>query len=132
MAVVTLDHLKSLALQAKSEIAEVASAAADALEEMDAQQTTLSRESLPTPPATCPASEHPFPPKHPQYYDFTAAGVTAADDVRVFLDPASVSAAVACGLCPTVETQDGKLRFRALQVPASAISVKYRIQEGKE
>ena len=44
MAVVTLDHLKSLALQAKSEIAEVASAAAEALEEMDAQKPDKSQE----------------------------------------------------------------------------------------
>ena len=129
MAVVTLDHLKSLALQAKSEIAEVASAAADALEEMDAQKPDKSQEVSATIPATGWSADTNA---YPQYYDFTAAGVTAADDVRVFLDPASVSAAVACGLCPTVETQDGKLRFRALQGPASAISVKYRIQEGKE
>ena len=52
MAVVTLDHLKSLALQAKSEIAEVASAAADALEELDAQKPDKSQEVSATIPVT--------------------------------------------------------------------------------
>ncbi len=129
MAVVAFNHLKSLALKVKAEIAEVANAAADALEELEAQKPDKAQEVSATIPATGWSADTNA---YPQYYDFTAAGVTAADDVRVFLDPASVSAAVACGLCPTVETQDGKLRFRALQVPASAISVKYRIQEGKE
>lgn len=129
MAVVTLDHLKSLALQAKSEIAEVASAAADALEEMDAQKPDKSQEVSATIPATGWSADTNA---YPQYYDFTAAGVTAADDVRVNPDPASVAVMVACGFCPTCEMLDGKIRFRALQIPASAISVRYRIQQGKE
>ena len=96
---------------------------------MDTQKLDKSQEVSATIPATGWSSDTNA---YPNYYDVTAAGVTAADDVRVNLDPASVSAAVACGLCPTVETLAGKLRFRALQVPASAIAVKYRIQEGKE
>lgn len=59
-------------------------------------------------------------------------GVTEHDEARVNPDPASVAVMVACGFCPTCEMLDGKIRFRALQVPASAISVRYRIQQGKE
>ena len=129
MAVVTLDHLKELAIRAKSEIAEVASAVADALEELNAQKPDKSQEVSATIPVVGWDSDTSA---YPKYYDFIAIGVTAADEVIVNLDPDSVGIAVACGLCPTVETQDGKLRFRSLQVPTSAIAMKYRIQDGKE
>lgn len=129
MSVVTLNHLKSLALKAKAEIAEVAVAAADALEELEAQKPDKSQEVSATIPASGWSTDTNA---YPKYFDLTADGVTAADEVRVNLVPASVSVAVACGLCPTCETLAGKIRFRALQAPASAISVKYRIQDGKE
>jgi hypothetical protein len=124
-----LSHLKSLALRAKSEIAEVATAVADAVEEIEAQKPDKSQEVSATIPANGWSADTNA---YPKYYDLTAAGVTALDEVRVNLVPASVGSAVACGLCPTCETLAGKIRFRSLQVPASAISVKYRIQNGKE
>lgn len=129
MAVVTFDHLKSLAVKARSEIAEVASAVADALEELEAQKPDKSQEVAATIPAAGWSSDTNA---YPKYYDITAASVTATDEVRVNLDPVSVSAAVACGLCPTCETLAGKIRLRAMKVPAAAIAVKYRIQTGKE
>ena len=116
MAVVAFNHLKSLALKVKAEIAEVANAAADALEELEAQKPDKAQDTN----------------ADPNYYDLTAAGVTEHDEARVNPDPASVAVMVACGFCPTCEMLDGKIRFRALQVPASAISVRYRIQQGKE
>lgn len=129
MAVVTTQHLKSLAVRAKTEIAEVANAAAEAVEEIEAQKPDKAQEVSATIPATGWSTDTNA---YPNYYDLTATGVTAADEVRVDLVPASISAAVACGLCPTCETAAGKIRFRALQVPASGIDVKYRIQQGKE
>ena len=44
MAVVAFNHLKSLALKVKAEIAEVANAAADALEELEAQKPDKAQE----------------------------------------------------------------------------------------
>ena len=129
MAVVTLDHLKELALKARSEIAEVASAVADALEEMDAQKPDKSQEVSATIPAAGWSTDTNA---YPHYYDLTAAGVTALDEVRVNPDPASAHDMTACGFCPTCETLNGKIRFRAQAAPAAAISVRYRIQQGKE
>lgn len=129
MAVVTLDHLKELALKARSEIAEVASAVADALEEMDAQKPDKSQEVSVTIPATGWSTDTNA---YPKYYDLTAAGVTELDEVRVNPDPATAAAMTACGFCPTCETLDGKIRFRAQVAPTSAIKVRYRIQQGKE
>ena len=119
MAVVAFNHLKSLALKVKAEIAEVANAAADALEELEAQKPDKAQEVSATIPVTGWSADTNA---YPNYYDLTAVNP----------DPASVAVMVACGFCPTCEMLDGKIRFRALQVPASAISVRYRIQQGKE
>lgn len=129
MAVIAFNHLKSLALKVKAEIAEVANAAADALEELEAQKPDKAQEVSATIPVTGWSADTNA---YPNYYDLTAAGVTEHDEARVNPDPASVAVMVACGFCPTCEMLDGKIRFRALQVPASAISVRYRIQQGKE
>ena len=123
MAVVVFNHLKSLALKVKAEIAEVANAAADALEELEAQKPDKAQEVSATIPVTGWSADTNA---YPNYYDLTAAGVTEHDEARVNPDPASAAVMVAC------EMLDGKIRFRALQVPASAISVRYRIQQGKE
>ena len=88
MAVVTLDHLKELAIRAKSEIAEVASAVADALEELNAQKPDKSQEVSATIPVVGWDSDTSA---YPKYYDFIAIGVTAADEVIVNLDPDSVA-----------------------------------------
>ena len=120
MAVVAFNHLKSLALKVKAEIAEVANAAADALEELEAQKPDKAQEVSATIPVTGWSADTNA---YPNYYDLTAAGVTEHDEARVNPDPASVA---------VMEMLDGKIRFRALQVPASAISVRYRIQQGKE
>ena len=119
----------SRALKVKAEIAEVANAAADALEELEAQKPDKAQEVSATIPVTGWSADTNA---YPNYYDLTAAGVTEHDEARVNPDPASVAVMVACGFCPTCEMLDGKIRFRALQVPASAISVRYRIQQGKE
>ena len=129
MSVVTLNHMKSLALKAKSEISEVATATVEALEELEAQKPDKSQEVSAAISVSGWSSDTSA---YPKYYDLTAAGVTDLDEVQVYLAPESVGTAVTCGLCPTCETLTGQIRFRALQIPSSAISVKYRIQEGKE
>ena len=68
---------------------------------------------------------------YPYYYDLAVAGITAADIATVTLSPASVSAAVACGMCPTNETIAGAIRFRANEPPTRAVAVEYEIAKGK-
>lgn len=68
---------------------------------------------------------------YPYYYDLAVTGVTAADIAVVTLPPASVSTAIACGMCPTNETIAGAIRFRAAEVPGQAVAVEYEIAKGK-
>ena len=67
---------------------------------------------------------------YPKYYDIAVSGVTASDRASVDVAPASMSAAVACGLCPVTETLAGKIRIRAASVPAAAMTANYWIEKG--
>lgn len=67
---------------------------------------------------------------YPLYYDFDIADVTEDDHVIVDLPPASLSAAAACGLCPACETLAGKIRLRAVNVPAASMTASYWIWKG--
>ena len=69
---------------------------------------------------------------YPYYYYLSVTGITAQDRVDVLLAPASVTAAVSCGLCPTSETLAGKVRLRAVSAPTAVISAAYWIEQGKE
>ncbi len=66
------------------------------------------------------------------YIDVAAKNVTAADSVDVALSAGSFATTKACGLCPTVETMNGYLRFRAVSAPQSAMTGEYRIIRGGE
>lgn len=129
MAVVTKNHLKSLALKAKTEISEVANAAAEAIEEVEGLKPDKAQEVSVTIPTTGWSTDTNA---YPKYYDLTADGVTPLDEVRVNPDPATAHNMTACGFCPTCETMDGKIRFRSTLVPTADILVRYRIQQGKE
>ena len=63
-------------------------------------------------------------------YRDIAAEVTAADSVDVALSTNGIDTAVSCGMCPTVETLDGYLRFRAISAPTATITGEYRIIRG--
>jgi len=120
--------MKSLALRAKTEIAQLAQVTAEAIEEVEGLKLDKTQEVS----ATIPVSGWSTGTgSYPRYYDLTAADVTAADEVRVYLAYDSMQAAVDCGMSSTCETLAGKIRIRAKQVPASALSVKYRIEKGK-
>ncbi len=69
---------------------------------------------------------------YPFYYDVAAAGVSAKDSVDVTISRASLAAAVGCGLCPTSETMEGKIRLRAMKAPTKAMAAEYRRRSGKE
>lgn len=67
---------------------------------------------------------------YPKYYDIAVTGVTASDRANVDIATASMSKAVACGLCQTCETLAGKIRVRAVSVPAAAITAQYWVEKG--
>lgn len=69
---------------------------------------------------------------YPYYYDLTAEGITAKDRVAVTLSPANIGIAVKCGLCPTCDTMENKIRLRAASVPTGEMAAEYWIEQGKE
>ena len=58
------------------------------------------------------------------------AEITAGDGVDIVLSAEGLQAAQDCGLCPTVETLPGALRFRARSVPISSMTGEYRVLRG--
>ena len=60
--------------------------------------------------------------EYPYTLEIEAAGVLESHNANVTIDLLSVPVAVACGLCPTMQTLTGKLKFWAREVPSSAIS----------
>ena len=69
---------------------------------------------------------------YPQYYDIAVSGVTAKDRADITVAPAGLKTAADCGLCPSSETLAGKIRLRAVSVPAKTISAVYWLEKGKE
>ena len=69
---------------------------------------------------------------YPFYYDIAAADVTAKHRADVTISRESLDAATVCGLCPTSETTEGKIRLRAMKAPTEAITAEYWLRSGKE
>lgn len=69
---------------------------------------------------------------YPFYYDIAAEGVTAKHRADVVISRESLDAATVCGLCPTSETTEGKIRLRAMKAPTKAITAEYWLRSGKE
>ena len=128
-----LDQLKTSMARAKgwasNQVAQVAQAAAEAMEEMDAVKADKSEGVAVTIPATGWSQDSGA---YPYYYDLAADGVTAKDRADLALAPASIAAAIACGICPATETLAGVIRVRAAKVPAAEMSGEYWICKGKE
>ena len=89
----------------------------------------------------CPNSDSLFPPlaavvtvapTEGFYYDIAAADVTAKHRADVTISRESLDAATVCGLCPTSETTEGKIRLRAMKAPTEAITAEYWLRSGKE
>ena len=68
---------------------------------------------------------------YPYYYDIPAEGVTAKDRADLALAPASIAAAIACGMCPATETLAGVIRVRAAKIPTAEMSGEYWVMKGK-
>lgn len=122
----TIDQLRQSAEKSADRIAQVAEAAAGALDEMDkskADKKIYASATIPT--AGWVASgltQYPF------RYDLTARSVLAEDRVAVYIAPESMDTAIGCGLCPTNESLSRKIRFYSVKVPEKAINIEYAIE----
>lgn len=69
---------------------------------------------------------------YPYFYDLAVDGVTVKDRADVTIAPGSVETATVCGLCPTTETLEGKIRLRSVNRPSEDIVAEYWLYSGKE
>lgn len=121
----TLSQLRAVSQKSKDRAAQVADAAAAALDEMDgvkADKTEFVSFSI---PATGWKTDSSVP-GYTNYIDIAISGLTAADYVAVDVAPASSAVARAANFVAT-ESRDGILRLRAASVPTATISAQYHI-----
>ena len=121
----TLSQLRAVSQKSKDRAAQVADAAAAALDEMDgvkADKTEFVSFSI---PATGWKTDSSVP-GYTNYIDIAISGLTAADYVAVDVAPASSAVARAANFVAT-ESRAGILRLRAASVPTAAISAQYHI-----
>lgn len=121
----TLSQLRAVSQESKDRAAQVADAAAAALDEMDgvkADKTEFVSFSI---PATGWKTDSSVP-GYTNYIDIAISGLTAADYVAVDVAPSSSSVARAANFVAT-ESRAGILRLRAASVPTATISAQYHI-----
>lgn len=121
----TLSQLRAVSQKSKDRAAQVADAAAAALDEMDgvkADKTEFVSFSI---PATGWKTDSSVP-GYTNYIDIAISGLTAADYVAVDVAPASSEVARAANFVAT-ESRAGILRLRAASVPTATISAQYHI-----
>ena len=121
----TLSQLRAVSQKSKDRAAQVADAAAAALDEMDgvkADKTEFVSFSI---PATGWKTDSSVP-GYTNYIDIAISGLTAADYVAVDVVPASRAGARAASVVAT-DSGAGMLRLRAASVPTAAISAQYHI-----
>lgn len=132
--ITVFEHLKACAEVARDYagglVAKLAKTATEAIEELEQAKADKAQSVAITIPATGWASDSGG--DYPHYYDIAAEGVTANDRAAITIAPGSLGTAKTCGLCATNETMAGKIRVRAIQVPAEAISAEFWIEDGKE
>ena len=118
----TLSQLRAVSQKSKDRAAQVADAAAAALDEMDgvkADKTEFVSFSI-------PATGWKTDSSVPNYIDIAISGLTAADYVAVDVAPSSSAVARAANFVAT-ESRAGILRLRAASVPTATISAQYHI-----
>jgi len=128
---VTLQQLKTGMQAVKDYINGLFIATAEAIEEVEAAKADKSKAITVTIPVEG-WTEDATIPEFPLAYDIPVEGITAYDMATITVAPESIGTAVACKLCPTNETIAGKIRVRAVSVPASSITAEYWIEQGKE
>ena len=120
----TLSQLRAVSQKSKDRAAQVADAAAAALDEMDgvkADKTEFVSFSI---PATGWKTDSSVP-GYTNYIDIAISGLTAADYVAD-VAPSSSAVARAANFVAT-ESRAGILRLRAASVPTATISAQYHI-----
>lgn len=121
----TLSQLRAVSQKSKDRAAQVADAAAAALDEMDgvkADKTEFVSFSI---PATGWKTDSSVP-GYTNYIDIAISGLTAADYVAVDVAPSSSAVARVANFVAT-ESRAGILRLRAASVPTATISAQYHI-----
>lgn len=116
-----LKHLRQLALKSQKLSADVANAAAEALEEMDqakANSSVIQAFSLKTSGWTADSSVAAYPYR----YTLAVSGVTASTRADVVLDAASAMIAADSQMCPVTETTSGSVICRSVTVPSGTLS----------
>lgn len=121
----TLSQLRAVSQKSKDRAAQVADAAADALDEMDGVKADKTEFVFFSIPATGWKTDSSVP-GYTNYIDIAISGLTAADYVAVDVAPASSVVARAANFVAT-ESRAGILRLRAASVPTAAISAQYYI-----
>lgn len=104
------------------------------LEQVNSLIAQMGREKLDGVPITIPDAgwAEDATADYPHYCDIPVAGMTVQDRAKIDLSPASQKTAAVCGLCPSCETLEGKVRVRAASVPASAMEANCWIEQRKE
>ena len=129
VALITLDHIKTIALRAKaytsSHLSVLAEMMADSLEEVDAVKADKPEYIDFTIPATGWKTDNTVP-GYTHYLDIQVKGLTADDKVDVRVAPASKAVADAARFTAT-ESLAGVLRLRAANVPSAAITAQYDV-----
>lgn len=134
VALITLDHIKTIALRAKaytsSHLSVLAEMMADSLEEVDAVKADKPKAVAVSIPATGWQTDEAEGAAYPLYCDISVSGLTPVDIADVRIAPGSQPAAIACGLCATSETLAGVIRLRAVSAPTEALAAEYVITKG--
>ncbi len=129
-----LEHLKASSEASKNFVAgligEVVGTVAEALEEMKRAKADKASAIAITIPVSGWGSDNNA--GYPKYYDIVVEGLTASDRAEITIAVDSMGTAKACGLCPTNETQEGRIRIRAASVPETEIAAECWIEDGKE
>lgn len=127
-SIISIKHLRMAMEKAKTMIANVAKAAADAIDEMDRikmDKPVFFTADLISTDWTENAGEASA--GYPYVYNLMAAGATAADGAECILDLESQQTAFECGMSSTVIVQDGKIVFYAKSAPSKNIAIQVRI-----
>lgn len=133
--IAVIEHLRSCAVASRNFvtglIGDVAGTVADALEELDRAKANKTGSTAVKIPVSGWGTDNSIA-TYPKYYDIAVNGITAKDRAEITIAPGSLDEAKACGLCPTNETLEGKIRVRASSVPMTAIAMECWIEDGKE
>lgn len=120
----TLKHMQDAVDRLLDKITQVASAAADAIDEVaqaKADKVKPVNLTIPTDGWKSDSTKN-----YPHYLDIAVTELTTDDTVELVIEPESADIALAAGM-PCTESRAGVLRLRAKNVPTAAIKACYYI-----